>query len=308
MSGSKRTLIFGMSGLLGSHLARELSEYNSLLGTYYKNKIDKQEAIRFEYSNSLEELEAVLSDFKPEVILNASGLVSVDGCEQNPILALNLNTNFLSGLTYLLDKLSLSNCHLIQISTPAVYGNHLKVNNRAWLESDITKPLSVYASTKLAAELITLSYRGPSTVIRSDLYGINSLSEKSLMWWIINNAHQGKRMEGWENILFNPISTAHLSKIVRFIIENEITGLYNIGCVNECNKYDFVAAVCEAIGVLPDLERTELVDDSLRPYNTITDCSKFFSIKDLGLTWQKDLERYMEVMPSFPHNPSNDSI
>ena len=295
-----KVLIFGISGLLGSHLRREFSNYNSLLGTYYKNKIDQEGAIRFEYSNSLDELEAVLTDFKPEVILNASGLVTVDGCELNPTLALNLNTNFLDGLTYLLDKLSLNNCHLIQISTPAVYGNQLKLNNRAWLESDITKPLSVYASTKLLAEFITLSHRGPSTIIRSDLYGINSMSEKSLMWWIINSAYQGIRMEGWENILFNPISAGHLSKIVRFIVENEITGLYNIGCINECNKYDFASAVCKTLDIEARIERSELVNDTLRPYNTITDCSKFFGIKNLGLSWEEDLKNYIKTMPRFP--------
>lgn len=300
MSGSKRTLIFGMSGLLGSHLGRELSEYDSLLGTYYKNKLDQKGTIRYEYSNSLDELEAVLSDFRPEVVLNASGLVSVDGCEQSPIEALHLNTNFLHGLIYLLDKLSLNNCHLVQISTAAVYGNHLKENNQAWLESDVTKPLSVYASTKLAAELITISHSGPSTIIRSDIYGINSLSEKSLMWWIMNSAYQGERMEGWENILFNPISAGHLSKIVRFIIENEITGLYNIGCINKCNKYDFAAAVCKAIEIEAHIERAELVNDTLRPYNTITDCSKFFGIKDLGLSWEEDLKNYIKTMPRFP--------
>ena len=42
----------------------------------------------------------------------------------------------------------------------------------------------------------------------------NSFSEKSLMWWIIKNAYLGNRMDGWENILFSPISALHLSKII----------------------------------------------------------------------------------------------
>lgn len=289
-----------MSGLLGSHLGRELSDYSSLLGSYNRNKLNQENTIRYEYSNSLKELEALLSDFRPEVILNASGLVSVDGCEQSPIQALHLNANFLYGLTYLLNELSLNDCHLIQISTPAVYGNHLKENDRAWLESDNTNPLSVYASTKLSAEFMTLGHRGPSTIIRSDIYGINSLSEKSLMWWIINSAFNGERMEGWENILFNPISAGHLSRIVRVLIEKEITGLYNIGCTNQCNKYNFAAAVCKAIGVDAHIERSALVNDTLRPYNTITDCSKFFAIEDLGLSWEEDLKGYIKTMPSFP--------
>jgi hypothetical protein len=44
-----------------------------------------------------------------------------------------------------------------------------------------------------------------------------------------------------------------------------------------------------AIEVEAHIERAELVNDTLRPYNTLTDCSKFFGIKNLGLSWEEDL-------------------
>ena len=296
----KRTLIFGMSGLLGSHLGRELSDFTSLSGTYYKNNLSYKNSIKFKYSPLLNNLEKLLLEYKPEVIINASGFVSVDGCEEDPVKAMNLNANFINGLIFLLKKLSLDNCHVVQISTPAVYGKQKNKSFNPWVETDFTNPLSVYASTKLLADLIVQRYNGPKTIIRSDIYGINSLSEKSLMWWIIKSAYNGERMEGWENILFNPISAGHLSKIIKSLISDEITGLFNIGCINECNKYDFAAAVCNLLKLDANIERAELVDDSIRPYNTITDCSKLFDKRSLGLTWEEDLERYIKVLPKFP--------
>ena len=107
-------------------------------------------------------------------------------------------------------------------------------------------------------------------------------------------------MEGWENILFNPISASHLAKIIEFMIDNDVVGLFNIGCTNACNKYDFASAVCSNLNLDAEIVKSKLVNDLLRPYNTITDCTKFFGYADLGLTWQEDLARYMKDMPMYP--------
>ena len=112
-----------------------------------------------------------------------------------PEEALNLNANFLQCIVSVLHKLALTKCHLFQISTPAVYGRKEKDLDKYWREGDLTNPLSIYAQSKLLAELILSEYNGPKTIIRSDIYGINSHSEKSLLWWIIRNAHEGNKME-----------------------------------------------------------------------------------------------------------------
>ena len=53
------------------------------------------------------------------------------------------------------------------------------------------------------------------------------------------------------------------------------------------------------IEVEAHIEREELVNDTLRPYNTRTDCSKFFGKKNLGLSWEENLNNYIKTMPRF---------
>ena len=210
----RKILVIGSSGLLGSHLVRELSKAHDVLGTFNKTKLDFTNSIFFKYSKDRNELEQLLVDTKPDVIVNSFGLVTVEGCELQPVEALNLNSCFVDDLISVLENLHMGHCHLIQISTAGVYGGMKPDEKQSWKETDSTKPLSVYASSKLLAEYLCLAYKGPKTVIRSDLYGINSFSEKSLMWWIIKNAYLGNRMDDGK-YSFSPISALHLSKIIR---------------------------------------------------------------------------------------------
>ena len=293
----KKILILGVSGLLGFHCQEELGEDFNVLGTYSSNNLSPKNTIKFVYKDFSTSFQRILEEFKPDVIINGAGLVSVDGCEGSPEEALLLNSSFIDDLIKDLLMVGLNNCHLIHISSAGVYGNSLE--NSPWKEEDVTKPLSVYGHTKLLSEFIALRYKGPVTVIRSDFYGINPHSEKSLLWWIIKNAQAGVPMEGWENIYFSPISARQLSKVIRKLINQKITGLYNIGCTNDCNKYSFVDAVCTHLSLDYNVKRTSLVDDTIRPNYTITDSSKIYEILGGGLNWEEDLKNYMSFLPQF---------
>ena len=54
-------------------------------GTFNKTKLDFTNSIFFKYSKDRNELEQLLVDTKPDVIVNSFGLVTVEGCELQPI-------------------------------------------------------------------------------------------------------------------------------------------------------------------------------------------------------------------------------
>ena len=66
---------------------------------------------------------------------------------------------------------------------------------------------------------------------------------------IINNAKHGNEMDAWENIFFSPVSAMQLVIIIEYLLEKNIIGIFNVGSVDCCNKFDFVYNVCAKIGL-----------------------------------------------------------
>jgi dTDP-4-dehydrorhamnose reductase len=216
---------------------------------------------------------------------------------------MQLNSFFLKRLIHDLNILKLNKTHLIQLSTPGVYGN--SSTSLPWKETDSTNPISIYAETKLLSEFIVEDYQGPFTIIRSDFYGINPYSEKSLLWWIVKNAKKEVEMDGWQNIYFNPISARKLAQAIRTISEEALSGTFNIGCSNSCNKYDFVENSCKYLNLKAKVKKVDLVNDKIRPNYSITDCSKFFDKTGFHYSWEEDLSEYMTNLPEFPLKLAN---
>ena len=147
---AKKVLVLGGSGLLGYHCVIELSRQFNVIQTYNRNIISGNNSEHFAWNN-IEHLEDLLLRHKPSAIVNTIAYVTVDGCEDNPIMAENLNSQFVSYLTKAMTKVGLSNSHLIQISSASVYGNH-KNKPVPWKETDETNPISEYGKCKKAVE------------------------------------------------------------------------------------------------------------------------------------------------------------
>jgi len=298
----KIILVFGGSGLLGVHCHQVLNKNYKVILTYKTNQIFLDKAVSFNALDTSEILDNMLKEYQPDIIINALALVTVDGCESDPILAKKLNEGFVDNLVFSMEKNNLVKTHLIQISSDSVYGQTKSSSFRPWVETDPLNPLSVYASTKLNGEIAAQKHSGPVTVLRTAFYGINPFSTKSLLWWIMDNAKKGNEMEGWENIFFSPISATSLVKIISKIINKSVTGCFNIGSTNSCNKFDFVEAVCDLIGHSTKVKRTTQSPFDrfqIRPEYTVLDVSKLSKIIPIQLDWRDDLSDYIKNKDDF---------
>lgn len=302
MKSKATILVLGGSGLLGHHCSTQLKKDFNVVQTYNSNILDVPNSEFFSIED-LSRLKNILIRHKPKAIINTIALVTVDGCESNPSKAMELNSSFVSYLVETIQEMGLSGTHLLQISSAGVYGSR-EGGIQPWLETDDPKPISVYAGTKLEGESNAQKYQGPSTILRTDFYGINPISTKSLLWWIIDHANRGETMDGWENIYFSPVSALRLARILKQMIQNKIEGIFNVGCNNECNKYDFARTVCELINIQGKVRKTRLAQgkDTIRPDYTVLNSSKLNSYLDMEFTWQEDLSFYMKNLPKIPKN------
>ena len=299
-----KVLILGGSGMLGYHCAKVLNEKYHVFITYNEIKIESSNAFSLKIepddNKNINELSEIIDIVKPQVIINTIGFVSEEGCEDNYDFAKKLNSDFIIDISNCLKKAKLDNYHFIQISSAGIYGNKNNFSE-PWKESDLPNPLSVYTKTKLAGEKNTLLHGEKVTVFRTDFYGINPLSEKSLLWFIIKCAALGKTIDGWQNILFSPVSATKLAQIISEVIDKSIFGLFNVGCNNSCNKYDFAKEVCRLIGIGDNVNKSHLFQDRpIRPNYSVVDSSKLGEFVNLDFTWQNNLFDYMRDLPEFP--------
>ena len=203
----KKILIFGGSGLLGSHCYYYFINNYEVRWTFSSPIIKDKNSIKYVYDENIYNLDKIINNFKPDIIINSLGLVSVDDCEKNHELAFSLNTKFVSIIVQVLQKYRMYNTYLIQISSGGVYGNRVDDIDKPWEETSDLNPLSIYAKSKVEGEYEALKFKGPSLIIRSDFYGLNKIrNNRTLLSWIIHDAKNNIQMKGWENIFFSPIS------------------------------------------------------------------------------------------------------
>ena len=132
----KKILLLGKDGQVGWELQRALAPLG-LLTALNRRECDLAEAAQ---------VQAVLEQYEPEVIVNAAAYTAVDQAESDQALARRINVDAVAELArYAREMGSL----LVHYSTDYVFDG---TKPEAYVEDDITNPLSVYGQTKLDGE------------------------------------------------------------------------------------------------------------------------------------------------------------
>ncbi|MBM3338420.1 MAG: dTDP-4-dehydrorhamnose reductase [Betaproteobacteria bacterium] len=142
-------LVFGANGQLGWQCVRDL---HAAVGV-------KREHFDASRASIEHDLVSLLDRYQPKVIINALAYTSVDRAQEESELAFRLNARFPD----LLAKHA-GDALLIHFSSDYVFDGH---SSQPYSESDLTAPLSVYGSSKLAGELAVLESAAHALVFRS---------------------------------------------------------------------------------------------------------------------------------------------
>lgn len=166
----QRILITGSAGFIGFHLARHLLAaghrvhgYDGMT-SYYDVTLKRQRHAMLLQTpgfsateamlEDMETLERVATDFAPEVIIHLAAQAGVRYSLTHP--RSYIETNFTGSFNVLEVAKSLQVKHLLIASTSSVYGANPEMPFR---ETDRTDhPLTVYAATKKAVEVLSHSY------------------------------------------------------------------------------------------------------------------------------------------------------
>jgi len=173
-----KILITGSAGFIGYHLCKELlDEENTILGidnlnNYYNpslkinrlNQLKLYKNFKFEKIDisDREKITPIFKDFKPNKVVNLAAQAGVRYSLQNPYAYMDSN---LVGFLNILELCRQNETEgFIYASSSSVYGENKKIPFS--INDRVDKPISLYAASKKANELIAHSY--------SHLYGLHT--------------------------------------------------------------------------------------------------------------------------------------
>ncbi len=258
-------LLFGGSGLLGSHLFNFFYERNIFsvkLG--YRNNCDKKVNL-----GNVDEVFSAIKKYKPSTIINCAANVDVDACNSNLKKALEKNYFYVKNIV---DSLQKSKAHpqFVHISTDQLYNNknNLSSNKENQININNNYSISKYLGEKYASKY------SRSLILRTNFFGKSLLKHrKSYSDWIIENIKDNKKIYVNRNIYFNPLHISTLCEIINKLIINRVYGIYNVASKDGISKYKFALRIVNKFFLN---KKFILFRDKLnnRPKGTIMNVSK----------------------------------
>ena len=265
-----KLLVFGSNGLVGSSLRRIFDKNNFFKNVYYSTRKDTN---LFNY----EETSNIISDFRPDFIINAAakvGGIHANNTERSEFLLENIKIN----INILESILPFNKIKLINLGSSCIYPLNAPnpISENSFMTGLLEPTNSPYAMAKLTAIELGNSLRqqyGHSVVnlMPTNLYGPkDNFSDESshVIPGLIKRMHDAKIAQsdtfaiwGSGKPLREFLHVDDLALSIRFIIENKIEDtLINIGSGEEVSIFQLAKKIKKIVEF-----KGELVFDDTKP-------------------------------------------
>ena len=211
--------ILGISGMLGNMVLEVFAKNtNYEIVATTRNYDDVQKRFSNVEYKMLDVREASLEDIENSIkdcdyVINCIGIIktAIDEAEPSDIQqAIEVNALFPHKLNKIIHK---TKTKVIQIATDCVYDGQ----KGGYTETDNHNPLDVYGKTKSLGEVKSDNFIN----LRCSIIGFECKGKTSLLEWFLNQP-QAASVKGFDNHLWNGLTTYHFAKICIGIIENNI--------------------------------------------------------------------------------------
>ncbi len=256
-----RVLIFGGSGMLGHKLVQT---FNSKFETWTTLRDNSSRYFRLGIVDSDRVVENVsvendqgivraIDAAKPDVIINAVGLVKQLPSSKSVIKTLTVNSIFPHRLAEFAEK---TGSRLITISTDCVFNGRRGM----YTEGDVSDAEDIYGKSKNLGEVAQPN----CLTLRTSIIGREIDTAHSLVEWFL--ANRGGKVKGFRKAIYSGFPTIVLAEILADVIDNQskLAGLYHISS-DPINKFDLLCLLRDAYGIDAEIEPSEelCIDRSL---------------------------------------------
>lgn len=232
------------------------------------------------------EVQSLLKQVQPAIIINAAAWTDVDGAEQYPEAAHRLNADLVQLLADYADK---NKALLVHYSTDYVFaGDHLS----AYLEPDSTKPKTVYGRTKLAGEQVLRASSATSLTFRTSwVYGgptgnfLDTIRRKLIAGDVLKVVDDQIGCATWSR----DIAACTWCALVQHSVHDSFSSdLYHLAGADSGSWYEFACRIESQLGLqgllsydpnaasrVSPCSSAEYSRPAPRPINSVLNCDKF---------------------------------
>ncbi len=218
-----RCLILGGDGMLGHQLWQQLAEQHEVWITV-RNGIPWVRPTSRLNARIIDRLDVrdfarvtkIVSTIRPEVIVNAVGIVKQRPEATDPALSFAVNTVFPHQL---LELAQLLHCRVVHISTDCVFSGRRGYYN----EKDPPDADDLYGVSKRWGEL----HEKPAITLRTSIIGLELKRRQGLVEWFL--AQRGT-IPAYERAVFSGLTTFELSRVIARLLVDwpDLDGLWHV--------------------------------------------------------------------------------
>jgi dTDP-4-dehydrorhamnose reductase len=273
-----KVLVIGASGQVGRSLVERLSGRGDVVVATFNSRRPSGGASTVDRLDKSDLVSAreVLERHRPEVVIDTGAMHNVDYCESHRAEAFRVNAE---GTRAIAEFSRAENARFVFVSTDFVFDG---AQREPYRETDPTRPVSVYAESKLAGEEATTAASPENLVVRpSVIYSWletrarqESSSGKGINFgtWLAEEVAHGRSVRIIEDQTASPTLADDLAGAILALVDHHVSGVVHTAGATAINRFEFSMALVRRIGLDPTLVRpvrtAELHQTAKRPANS----------------------------------------
>lgn len=274
----RKVLVTGSNGLLGQKLTDlyltkdDVELVATGLGNNRHPESEGFEYVEMDITNE-QQVKDVISEHKPDCIINTAAMTNVDACEENKSLCDALNVH---AVEYLSKGAEANGAHFIHLSTDFIFDG----TAGPYKEDDEPNPLSYYGNSKLKGEEIVKENCSNWSILRTVLvYGlVADMSRSNIVLWAKESLEKERPISVVDDQFRSPTLAEDLAMGCYLAESQGKEGVFNISGKDQMNIYELVERVAARYNLSMDnVSRTsseKLNQKAKRPRITGFDLSK----------------------------------
>ncbi|MCF2519494.1 NAD(P)-dependent oxidoreductase [Dyadobacter sp. CY351] len=234
----KRILITGSNGLLGQKLVDLLAgneQYETFATAKGTNRLGVSDGYHFREMDVTDavQVDEVLTEVKPEVIIHTAAMTNVDQCEMEKDACWKLNV---TAVEILIAACKKHNIFLEHVSTDFIFDG----TSGPYKEEDEPNPISFYGWSKFAAEKAVMHSDIQWAIARTVLvYGIaHDMSRSNIILWVKKSLEEDKAIKVVTDQFRTPTLAEDLAMGCYLIADQRAEGVFHISGADFLTPYE----------------------------------------------------------------------
>lgn len=231
------------------------------------------------------QMQSVFEWAKPDVVIHAAAIGSVDFAERNREQTRKINVG---GTEVVAELCQIFKSRFIYISSNAVFDGRTPF----YSETAPVNPINYYGQLKVDAENVVRESSIPWAIVRPILmYGWPCRGERDnpVVWWV-RSLENGQPIKVVDNVFSKPLPAWSCADAIWALIQQNRTGIYHVAGRDHISLYQFALLTAEVFGLdasfitpVPDSYFPEIAP---RPQDTSFDTTKMeteLGVKPVGV-------------------------